>query len=199
MFAQKAIHFRQIFHLPFDSVLVFNIILLLSSFFLSFGPVFCILRLHFGVLTCLLWCLIDARTIQITTYTHKDENNKWLIKPYNEEIKPNEKDVVLVKHGDLIRLEHIQTKRNLHSHREQAPLTKKHYQVTGYGEVNDRNLFIFIFVVCSTFFFIPHFLPFFNSASALFYVWHIRLAIGTQIEDRLRKSPARTIRCAYLI
>ncbi|XP_055300982.1 protein O-mannosyl-transferase 2 [Sitodiplosis mosellana] len=82
-----------------------------------------------------------ARQQQITTYTHKDENNKWLIKPYNEEIKPNEKDVVLVKHGDLIRLEHIQTKRNLHSHREQAPLTRKHYQVTGYGEngIGDAN------------------------------------------------------------
>ncbi|KAJ8941353.1 hypothetical protein NQ314_010416 [Rhamnusium bicolor] len=36
--------------------------------------------------------------------------------------------------GDLIRLEHIATKRNLHSHKEQAPITKKHYQVTGYGE-----------------------------------------------------------------
>lgn len=81
-------------------------------------------------------CSIDARPTQITTYTHKDENNKWLVKPYNEEINANEKDVVLVKHGDLIRLEHIQTKRNLHSHREQAPLTKKHYQVTGYGEAS---------------------------------------------------------------
>lgn len=84
---------------------------------------------------------------QITTYTHKDENNKWLIKPYNKDLSPNEESVVVVKHGDLIRLEHAQTKRNLHSHREQAPLTKKHYQVTGYGEVmsgcNCRFFFIF--------------------------------------------------------
>lgn len=72
---------------------------------------------------------------QITTYTHKDENNKWLIKPYNRDLSTNEESVVIVKHGDLVRLEHVQTKRNLHSHREQAPLTKKHYQVTGYGEV----------------------------------------------------------------
>lgn len=35
----------------------------------------------------------------------------------------------------MIRLEHLPTKRNLHSHREPAPITKKHYQVTGYGEV----------------------------------------------------------------
>lgn len=41
----------------------------------------------------------------------------------------------LVKHGDLIRLEHVITRRNLHSHKEIAPISKKHYQVTGYGEV----------------------------------------------------------------
>lgn len=35
----------------------------------------------------------------------------------------------------MIRLEHVPTRRNLHSHREPAPITKKHYQVTGYGEV----------------------------------------------------------------
>lgn len=35
----------------------------------------------------------------------------------------------------MIRLEHVPTKRNLHSHREPAPITTKHYQVTGYGEV----------------------------------------------------------------
>lgn len=41
-----------------------------------------------------------------------------------------------------MRLEHTQTRRNLHSHRETAPLTKKHFQVTGYGEV--RLIVIFI-------------------------------------------------------
>lgn len=34
----------------------------------------------------------------------------------------------------MVRLEHIATRRNLHAHKEQAPITRKQYQVTGYGE-----------------------------------------------------------------
>ncbi|VEN44946.1 unnamed protein product [Callosobruchus maculatus] len=75
---------------------------------------------------------VGARQQQITTYTHKDDNNKWIIKKYNEE--PNTDKVEIVKNGDLVRFEHVPTRRNLHSHKEQAPITKKHYQVTGYGE-----------------------------------------------------------------
>lgn len=74
-----------------------------------------------------------ARQQQITTYTHKDDNNKWLIKKFNVEYIDSN-DVEFVKSGDLVRLEHVPTKRNLHSHKEFAPITKKHYQVTGYGE-----------------------------------------------------------------
>lgn len=75
---------------------------------------------------------VGARQQQITTYTHKDDNNKWLIKPYNTDELPE--NVTLVKNGDLVKLEHVATRRNLHSHREQGPMTKKHLQVTGYGE-----------------------------------------------------------------
>lgn len=60
------------------------------------------------------------------------------MKKWNEEPGDWEDDdpVELVKNGDLIRLEHVPTGRNLHSHREQAPVTKRHHQVTGYGEVS---------------------------------------------------------------
>ncbi|XP_043272755.1 protein O-mannosyl-transferase 2 [Venturia canescens] len=75
---------------------------------------------------------IGARQQQITTYSHKDDNNMWLVKQYDNNEIPS--DPVLVKHGDLIRLEHVITRRNLHSHKEVAPVSKKHYQVTGYGE-----------------------------------------------------------------
>ena len=42
-------------------------------------------------------------------------------------------DIEFVKHGDLIRLEHILTRRNVHSHQEPAPLSKKQFQVQKYN------------------------------------------------------------------
>ncbi|XP_070577332.1 protein O-mannosyl-transferase 2-like [Ptychodera flava] len=73
---------------------------------------------------------------QITAYTHKDENNKWIIKRFDRDPEKGDmqKPVEYVKNGDFIRLEHLVTRRNLHSHREPAPLTPRHQQVTGYGE-----------------------------------------------------------------
>lgn len=77
---------------------------------------------------------VGARQQQVTTYSHKDDNNKWLIKRYNATTKISKSEVEFVLHGDLIRLEHVPTRRNLHGHKEPAPVTKKHYQVTCYGE-----------------------------------------------------------------
>ncbi|PSN36572.1 Protein O-mannosyl-transferase 2 [Blattella germanica] len=76
---------------------------------------------------------VGARQQQVTTYTHKDDNNLFLVKKYNSDAL-DEDEVELVKNGDLVRLEHVGTRRNLHSHKEMAPISKKHYQVTGYGE-----------------------------------------------------------------
>ncbi|XP_022528270.2 protein O-mannosyl-transferase 2 isoform X3 [Astyanax mexicanus] len=74
---------------------------------------------------------VGAHQQQVTAYLHKDYNNQWLVK------KPDSEDHAetpeLVRHGDIIRLEHRETTRNLHSHLHEAPLTKKHLQVTGYG------------------------------------------------------------------
>ena len=70
---------------------------------------------------------------QITAYSHKDDNNLFLIKPYDMELPPNLEPVIL-KSGDAIRLEHLATHRNLHSHKNPAPISKFHYQVSGYGE-----------------------------------------------------------------
>ncbi|XP_071042125.1 protein O-mannosyl-transferase 2 isoform X3 [Parasteatoda tepidariorum] len=79
---------------------------------------------------------VGARQQQVTAYSHKDENNKWLIKKYDSEPVPITKNspIELVSNGDLIRFEHVITRRNLHSHKEAAPITKRHQQVTCYGE-----------------------------------------------------------------
>ena len=69
-----------------------------------------------------------------------------MIKKYNSE--PNKEEAIeLVRHGDLVRFEHIATRRLLHSHKELAPISKKHFQVTGYGEVY---IYIYIYLfICS--------------------------------------------------
>lgn len=70
---------------------------------------------------------------QVTCYSHKDDNNKWLVKKAYEDYN-KEQPLEYLKNGDWIRLEHVATKRNLHSHAEKAPLTTHHNQVAGYGD-----------------------------------------------------------------
>ncbi|KAK9471426.1 Dolichyl-phosphate-mannose--protein mannosyltransferase-like protein 2 [Dipodascopsis tothii] len=72
---------------------------------------------------------------QVTCYHHKDTNNEWLILPE----RPNditEKDpIAYLGDGSVVRLLHPQTGRNLHSHQVAAPVTKDHYEVSGYGNL----------------------------------------------------------------
>lgn len=71
---------------------------------------------------------------QVTTYHHKDNNNDWFIEhkrwdaPYteDEELRP-------LVDGEVIRLVHPQTGRNLHTHEIKAPLTKHKWEVSCYG------------------------------------------------------------------
>ncbi|KAK3717915.1 hypothetical protein QZH41_008311 [Actinostola sp. cb2023] len=49
-------------------------------------------------------------------------------------LEDNSKPVEFLKDGDWIRLEHVATKRNLHSHNEKPPLSKHHMQITAYGD-----------------------------------------------------------------
>uniref|UniRef100_A0A8D2LNT6 Protein O-mannosyl-transferase 2 n=1 Tax=Varanus komodoensis TaxID=61221 RepID=A0A8D2LNT6_VARKO len=78
---------------------------------------------------------VGARQQQVTAYLHKDLNNLWIIKKHNliTDLSDPSFPVEFVRHGDVIRLEHKETSRNLHSHQHEAPLTRKHLQVTGYG------------------------------------------------------------------
>ncbi|KAA8582270.1 hypothetical protein FQN60_009010 [Etheostoma spectabile] len=77
---------------------------------------------------------VGARQQQVTAYLHKDYNNLWLV--HRQDANESQSGTPdLVRHGDIIRLEHKETTRNLHGHLHEAPLTKKHFQVTGYGIV----------------------------------------------------------------
>lgn len=77
---------------------------------------------------------------QITGYSHKDVNNDWQVnKAYS--IHTENDALEYVHDGDLIRLMHVETRRNLHSHPEKAPISTNMFQVSGYGEngMGDEN------------------------------------------------------------
>ncbi|KAJ5959059.1 uncharacterized protein N7479_006209 [Penicillium vulpinum] len=73
---------------------------------------------------------------QVTCYHHKDANNDWFIYPSRQEPDYDATaDLRFVGDGDVIRLIHGQTGRNLHSHSIPAPITKSHYEVSAYGNI----------------------------------------------------------------
>jgi len=71
---------------------------------------------------------------QVTCYHYKDNNNEWIILPrWNEAAYDPEGDLRFLKDGDVIRLSHASTTRNLHSHPIPAPISKLNHEVSGYG------------------------------------------------------------------
>lgn len=78
---------------------------------------------------------------QVTCYHYKDANNDFVISPrWEDEPLPSDpKDqsapIRMLKNGDLIRLVHDSTGRNLHSHMVVAPMTKENYEISAYGNV----------------------------------------------------------------
>ncbi|KAI9099505.1 Dolichyl-phosphate-mannose-protein mannosyltransferase-domain-containing protein [Phlyctochytrium arcticum] len=79
---------------------------------------------------------------QVTCYHHKDSNNEWIVtKQWGKENITSPDGIDFVKNGDLIRLIHHQTGRNLHSHTVKAPVSTGQYEVSCYGNttVGDAN------------------------------------------------------------
>ena len=73
---------------------------------------------------------------QVTTYHHKDSNNEWLIEYKRFDDYYNEKEPLhFLQDGDVIRIFHPSTGRNLHSHNIEAPVTKHKREVSCYGNV----------------------------------------------------------------
>lgn len=89
---------------------------------------------------------------QVTCYHYKDNNNEFVITPKWGEPdfpRPDEEGNYpadapaprMLKNGDVLRLVHASTGRNLHSHKVAAPVTKENYEVSGYGNatIGDSN------------------------------------------------------------
>lgn len=73
---------------------------------------------------------------QITGYTFRDTNNNWQLRHPRDvsgAMPDNGAEIQYVKDGDVIRLFHILTGRNLHSHPINAPISSKHWEVSAYG------------------------------------------------------------------
>lgn len=71
---------------------------------------------------------------QVTCYHYKDNNNEWLILPTWEKPAYNPDEALqFLKNDDVIRLSHVPTTRNLHSHNVPAPISKLNHEVSCYG------------------------------------------------------------------
>lgn len=73
---------------------------------------------------------------QVTTYSHKDANNDWIFQrsrssPYYDTETSNATEYV--SDGMYVRLLHVRTGRNLHTHEIAAPVLKSEYEVACYG------------------------------------------------------------------
>lgn len=88
---------------------------------------------------------VGSQQQQVTCYHYKDNNNEWIVTPkWDEPALPDENSTEpsrMLKNGDVIRLVHHATGRNLHSHPIPAPITKENYEVAGYGDatIGDSN------------------------------------------------------------
>ncbi len=75
---------------------------------------------------------------QVTTYHHKDENNDFTIirshDPQNELERQKFDQIEQIQDKEVVRLRHLKTGRNLHSHAFTAPVTVADYEVSGYGQ-----------------------------------------------------------------
>ncbi|KAI8141008.1 Dolichyl-phosphate-mannose-protein mannosyltransferase-domain-containing protein [Fennellomyces sp. T-0311] len=75
---------------------------------------------------------------QVTCYHYKDDNNHWKVEAPRQVGDPSDYEeqdgnLRFVKDGDIVRLLHVSTGRNLHSHPVAAPITSGQWEVSAYG------------------------------------------------------------------
>lgn len=93
---------------------------------------------------------VGSNQQQVTCYHYKDSNNEWTIIPRWEEPTIDLNGPIrYLLHGDVVRLVHESTGRNLHSHHIPAPITKLNNEVSCYGNatIGDQNDYWFVEVV----------------------------------------------------
>jgi dolichyl-phosphate-mannose-protein mannosyltransferase len=71
---------------------------------------------------------------QVTTYSHKDANNDWVLELVRDDPRNSFRESHYVVDGMRVRIVHKMTGRNLHSHEVPAPVTKGVWEVSGYGD-----------------------------------------------------------------
>ncbi|KAL5511598.1 PMT2 [Sanghuangporus vaninii] len=77
---------------------------------------------------------VGSNQQQVTCYHYKDNNNEWIIHPRWDELPLDiHGPMRFLTDGDVIRLQHGPTTRNLHSHNVPAPITKLNNEVSCYG------------------------------------------------------------------
>ncbi|KAA1469296.1 glycosyltransferase family 39 protein [Dentipellis sp. KUC8613] len=77
---------------------------------------------------------VGSNQQQVTCYHYKDTNNDWIITPrWDQPDLDLHGEIQFLKDGDVIRLVHAATGRNLHSHNIPAPITKLNHEVSCYG------------------------------------------------------------------
>ncbi|KAH7107680.1 glycosyltransferase family 39 protein [Auriculariales sp. MPI-PUGE-AT-0066] len=71
---------------------------------------------------------------QVTCYHYKDDNNHFnVIPPWGHAAVDPNGPINFLQDGSIIRLQHVSTKRNLHSHKIPAPVTASANEVSCYG------------------------------------------------------------------
>lgn len=78
---------------------------------------------------------------QVTAYSDQDSNDYWLVKVQHG-LSSDRKSGFPLRHNDILRLEHVATKKNLHSHFAPSPLTSQQevtaFGTNGEGDANDN-------------------------------------------------------------
>jgi dolichyl-phosphate-mannose-protein mannosyltransferase len=76
---------------------------------------------------------LGSKQGQVTLYHHRDENNVWKIASPWKNDSSNVLSSQWIQNGDVVRLSHNATRRNLHSHAIPAPMSVYQMEVSAYG------------------------------------------------------------------